>query len=180
MQQHGDIADALESLVAAEQEGRAAMTDLRRTVSLLNSEPSDVQSLPTAADVPELIERSRAAGLPVDYACSGTLASVPAASGLGVYRIVQESLANIAKHAPGATAHVRIDAGPELITVLVRNAVPPVATPSSDGGTGLPGMAARAEQLGARLRAGADGPDWVVELALPLADVPVRAGAERT
>jgi signal transduction histidine kinase len=71
LQQHNDVADAVESLQEAERVGRTAMGDLRRTVSVLSSESSDTQPLPGIQDIPALIEQSRVAGLDVSHERTG-------------------------------------------------------------------------------------------------------------
>lgn len=165
LQQDHDVAEAAEALVEAERVGRGAMADIRRTVGLLAGSPSGTQPLPGIDDIPGLIERTRAAGLDVRYEQEGDLSGIGAADGLGLYRIAQESLANIAKHAPDRTAEVRLRAGPSGTRLTVRNGLPgTVSTPSS--GSGLAGMSARATQLGARFTAGPNGEHWVVDVAL--------------
>jgi signal transduction histidine kinase len=164
LQRHGDVEDAVESLVEAERVGRTAMGDLRRTVSVLSSGPSETQALPGIADLPTLVEQSRTAGLDVRFEQEGECTDAGDATSLGVYRIVQECLANIAKHAPTSTATVRLDAPAGRLHLSVRNTLPDGQPSSVTGGTGLPGMAARAEQIGGQLRAGVDGDCWLVEL----------------
>lgn len=168
LQRHADIADAVESLAEAERVGRTAMTDLRRTVSVLSSGGTETQALPGIGDIPALIDECRAAGLAVRYEASGESAELSDVASLGVYRILQESLANIAKHAPTSSATVALAAAPHGLRMSVRNTLPPGTGVSADGGTGLSGMAARAEQIGARLRAGVDGESWLVDLVVPL------------
>ena len=167
LQKHNDVADAIESLEEAERVGRAAMGDLRRTVSVLSSGPSETQPLPGIDDVESLIAQSRAAGLDVRFEATGNCGAIDDAAGLGVYRIVQESLANIAKHAPTASAAVVLAAGTDRVQLSVRNTLPHGRPAPNGSGTGLPGMAARAEQMGARLRTGVDGEHWLVDLVVP-------------
>jgi signal transduction histidine kinase len=152
------------ALVDAEQVGRRAMADIRRTVSKLADEPASPQALPTAADIAALAREMDQAGLHVEYEESGDPRVLPPAAGLGLYRIAQESLANVAKHAPGATVTVQLAVGPRGSRLVVRN--PLAAGPRGGDGTGsgLAGMHARADQLGAELRAGADGAEWVVDV----------------
>jgi signal transduction histidine kinase len=168
LEQHRDVADAVESLTEAERVGRAAMRDLRRTVSVLSSGTSETQALPGIADVPALIEECRLAGLNVSCDGTGDIRGLGEVTSLGVYRIVQESLANIAKHAPTSRATVQISPCPDGLHLAVRNTLPNGRPAVVDGGTGLGGMAARAEQMGARLHAGVDGDSWLVELVVPL------------
>jgi signal transduction histidine kinase len=107
------------------------------------------------------------AGLSVDYAESGDPQRLAQATGLGLYRIAQESLANIAKHAPKSRAKVRFTVTSNQAHLEVRNAMP--AGVVADGrGSGLAGMSARAEQLGATLAAEARDGDWLVDVRVPL------------
>jgi signal transduction histidine kinase len=167
LQQHGDVQDAIESLREAEQVGRTAMGDLRRTVSVLSSGVSETQALPGIAEVPALIEQCRHAGLAVGYETAGEWDGVGDVASLGVYRILQESLANIAKHAPTSSATVNLAADPEGLHLSVRNTLPHGLPDPGSGGSGLPGMTARADQMGAQLRAGVDGDCWLVDLVVP-------------
>ena len=167
LQQDRDIDEAIEGLTEAERVGRAAMADIRRTVGLLSHVPSDRHALPGADDIAGLAEHTRAAGLDVRFEQDGDPGTVPGLAGLALYRIAQESLANIAKHAPRSTARVRLRVGPAGARLTVRNALPGPVAAHSPGGSGLTGMAARAEQLGADLRTGPEGGDWVVDVTVP-------------
>ncbi|MEQ0559888.1 histidine kinase [Amycolatopsis sp. NEAU-NG30] len=169
LQQDRDVDDAIEGLTEAERIGRVAMADIRRTVGLLSHAPADRHALPGADDIAGLAEHTRSAGLDVRFEQSGDPGRVAAVAGLALYRITQESLANVVKHAPRSTARIRLDVGAGGVRLTVRNALPaPVAGPAH-GGSGLTGMAARAEQLGAELRTGPDGGDWVVDVTVPSA-----------
>ncbi|WP_328610256.1 histidine kinase [Amycolatopsis sp. NBC_00345] len=163
-----DIDEAVAALTEAERVGRAAMADIRRTVGLLAREPAGTRPLPDAGDIAELVADTRAAGLDTRYKEEGDVGAVGPAVGLGLYRIAQESLANAVKHAPAAAVAVwlRIDPGEARLTV--RNRLSTDARPAGDG-SGLAGMSARADQLGARLLAGPEGGDWVVDVTVPLA-----------
>jgi len=166
-----DVDDAVAALEDAEQVGRQAMAEIRRTVSVLRTEPSGAHPLPGAEDIDALVAQVRDAGLSVDYAVQGELTRLSPAVGLGVYRILQESLTNVAKHAPGETAAVRVEVGPDRAVLSVRNRR---ARGSVDpGGSGTSGMAARAEQIGGRLEVGPapeDPRQWRVDLAVPVTD----------
>lgn len=168
LQQDRDVDEAIEALTEAEQVGRAAMADVRRTVGLLADTPSGSSPLPGVEDIAALVERTRAAGLEVRYTQDGDLGRVGASEGLGLYRIVQESLVNVVKHAPGATAEVRLHAGSPGARLTISNSLSGTVPgrPSADG-SGLAGMAARAAQLGAELSAGPKGRQWVVEVSVP-------------
>ena len=110
MEDH-DVDDAVAALADAEQVGRQAMAEIRRTVSVLATEPTGAHPLPCAEDIDALVAQVRDAGLPVDFTSRGDLTRLSPAIGLGMYRILQESLTNVAKHAPGETARVNVDVG---------------------------------------------------------------------
>ncbi|MCW2855386.1 MAG: Signal transduction histidine kinase [Marmoricola sp.] len=173
-----------EALADAERVGRQAMADIRQTVSTLADGPAAVHALPGGADIADLVAQMERAGLAVDYVESGDPRRLAQATGLGLYRIAQESLANIAKHAPASTARVRFTVTSRQAHLQVRNALPAGLT--GDGaGSGLAGMTARAEQLGATLAAAPTGSDWLVDLRVPLRErngvlsCPLRSGPGR-
>ena len=167
LQRHADLDDAISSLTEAETVGRAAMGELRRTVAVIGSPAAATQPLPGLADIPELIEGSRLAGLDVRFENSATGAKISDAASLGLYRIAQESLANIAKHAPAAVVEVRLTQDSAGTCLVLRNTLPARPHTSGPPGAGLEGMHARAQHMGAQLRAGAHGDQWVVEFTLP-------------
>jgi len=174
----GDQADAIAALDDAEKVGREAMADIRSTVSSLRGAAGELRPLPTAADVPALVEQFSAAGLAVTYDGVGDPRQVVGAAGLGIFRIAQEALANVAKHAPGETARVRFDVTTTQARLAITNTV---AVPGRiDGGSGLPGMSARAEGIGAKLLAGPGPSGWTVELRVPMGSrCQLRASGER-
>ncbi len=167
LQQDRDVDEAIEGLTEAERVGRAAMSDIRRTVRLLSHAPAERHTLPGAGDIAGLVAHTRGAGLDIHFEQEGDAADVTDLAGLTLYRITQESLANIAKHAPRSTARIRLHVGRNEVRLSVRNTLPDRPAEFSTDGSGLTGMAARAEQIGARLRAGPDGGDWLVDLAVP-------------
>ncbi len=123
-----DPAGAEEALRQAEAIGRAGLAEVRRGVAALRAEPgAALAPVPTAADVPELV--SWTAG-PVRLAVTGDLAAVEPVTGLAVYRVVQESLANAARHAPGAEIGVELAVRPDAVEVVVRDRGGPAAAPA--------------------------------------------------
>lgn len=160
----GDLADAADALEQGEHVGRAAMLDLRRSVGLIAAGPSGSEPLPGLADIPALVEAAAAAGLRVRCEVSGALDAAPSV-GLALYRIAQESLANIAKHAAGADALVRLTSDADQLRLTVCNEL---RSPVSAGtaGAGLPSMRARADQLGATLQVGPRDDEWVVDVVI--------------
>jgi signal transduction histidine kinase len=150
--------EALVALRAVEVTGRSALEELRRILGLLRDDDGEAPSLvpaPGVGDLEELAGTVRAAGIPVALAVTGEVAALPPAASLTVYRIVQEALTNVVKHAPGASATVRVQAGRDGVLITVDNdhgtggAGPP-------GGArhGLVGMTERAAAFGGTLDAG--------------------------
>ena len=168
----GRLDDACAALRDAERVGRQAMADIRGTVGLLGEEAQAAATTPTAGleDVPALVADFRGAGLDVAYDAHGDLEQVPATTALGLYRIVQESLANVAKHAPGSRVTVRLDVDRDPGELVVTSDLPRGVRRNA-GGSGLSGMAERAVQLGARFSAGPADRSWVVRVELPRGDL---------
>ncbi|QWF77820.1 sensor histidine kinase [Amycolatopsis sp. CA-230715] len=174
LQTDGDLAEAIDALTEAERIGRSAMTDIRRSVGLLPANQPSTQPLPDLEQITTLVEHTRGAGVPVRYEQSGDLGAIDATRGLGLYRIAQESLANIVKHAPGSTASVGLHIDRETVRLTVRNTLPkgkPDRRAKHDG-AGLEGIAVRAAQLGATLTTGpCDDEHWAIAVTAPL-DLP--------
>src|SRR6201999_4073158 len=120
---------------------------------------------PGLADVDALAATARDAGLDVTLELDG-LASVPPTVGLTAYRIVQEALANAARHAPDGPVSVIARDLSDRIEITVRNPLP-LSVGSSAGGHGLAGMRERATLLGGTLSAGPDDGDFAVRAVLP-------------
>jgi len=170
--EEGGIPEAADALEEAERVGRQAMTDVRRTLGLLPRPDAATEPVRSGADVADLVAGMRRAGLAVDLSVSGDLGAVDGPLGLCVYRVLQESLANVAHHAPGAPARVRVEVTDREVRAEVRNDCSPVLAPVGAGptrgtGSGVAGMAARAEQLGGRVSAGVQRGEWVVDVRLP-------------
>ena len=146
---------------------RLALEDLREVIGVLRDDPdapSSTRPQPTLDDLPALLQECRDAGLRVRSEQRVVdAAAVPAALGRNAYRVVQEALTNVRKHAPGTVADVRVTGAPgDGLTLEVRN--PPAAgeehaLPLPGGGTGLVGLAERVALAGGRLEHGwtADG-----------------------
>jgi signal transduction histidine kinase len=140
-----------QTLLAIRQAGREATRELRATLEVLRDD--DTTPPHGLDDVPELVERARRAGLDATLTIDGDRRDVSAAVGRTVYRIVQESLTNIARHAGAATASVHIDHRPDALSIRVDD--DGKATPGNTPipGVGLLGMRERVTILGGRLRA---------------------------
>jgi signal transduction histidine kinase len=154
------------SLAEAERLTQQSLAEVRAAVGLMRvADPSSVAPMPAAGDVAELVESFRAAGTPVELAIEGDLGSIGATRGLALYRIVQESLTNAARHSAEAATTVCISAEDEATTVTVTSSGTP--NPEAMDGAGVLGMRERAETLGGRLLAGPCENGWRVEAVLP-------------
>ncbi|QFG26709.1 sensor histidine kinase [Actinomadura sp. WMMB 499] len=161
------------ALLAIQEAGGDAMRELRATLEVLR-EPGDPDGEAAASGLDrldELVERARSAGLPTTVTVSGTPPELPREVDRAAYRIVQEALTNVSRHAGGAAATVRIDyAGTELVVRVDDDGkADPDAPPVP--GTGLLGMRERVAALGGRLRAEPrPGGGFTVRAQIPLGD----------
>ncbi|MGV0743852.1 sensor histidine kinase [Mycolicibacterium sp. XJ870] len=172
LQQQADVSEVISALVDAERIGRTAMTDIRRTIGLLETGPASATSQPSIDDIIGLIHDFEVAGLVLDYQINGTTDHVSPSTGLAVYRICQEALANVVKHAPQAKADMLLDISPSSIVVSISNDSPRSLTGKvrgADDGRGISGMKQRAELLGGSVIAGRHRSHWTVEARIPLA-----------
>ncbi|WP_454197197.1 sensor histidine kinase [Nocardia sp. Marseille-Q1738] len=143
-----EVPDALLAILAA---GREAARELRATLEALRDDGnSPAHGL---ADLPDLVERARSTGLDATLTIEGQRQDVPAAVNRTVYRIVQESLNNVARHAAAATASVRIEYRPDALLIQVDDDGKATADTAPVPGVGLLGMRERVSALGGRLRA---------------------------
>ncbi|MGW1991927.1 sensor histidine kinase [Embleya sp. NPDC001921] len=140
-----------QALLAIREAGREASRDLRSTLEALRD---DGKTPPPGLDhVPDLVDRARTSGLDATLAIDGPRRDVPAPVGRAVYRIVQESLTNIARHAGAATASVRIHYRPDAISIHVVDDGTATPDRAPVPGVGMTGMRERVAALGGLLRA---------------------------
>jgi signal transduction histidine kinase len=139
------------ALLAIRDAGREAAGELRATLEALRDD--DEHPRHGLDDVPELVRRARTTGLDASLTVEGHRGEVPATVDRTGYRIVQESLTNISRHAAAATASVRIDYRTDALVIHVDD--DGTATPDAEPvpGVGLLGMRERVTALGGRLRA---------------------------
>lgn len=163
--------------------GRAALADMRSLLGVLRQdEHTTFGPQPGPAVLPELVERVRAAGLPVQLEVRGDLDGLPQALGVSLFRLVQEALTNVMKHAgDGARASVTIrrTTGPRGEEAEVEIIDDGRGTdPDSDGlGHGITGMRERVAVYGGHLQAGPlPGRGFRVLATLPLGQAPARRG----
>ncbi|WP_375504626.1 sensor histidine kinase [uncultured Jatrophihabitans sp.] len=147
---------AAESLNAIETSARTAMTELRHLLTLLSSEdePATVTPMASLGQVDELLDQCRAAGMTVDADIDQMLAPLPPVADLAAYRLIQEALTNTMRHAPGATAHIRIRRHDDTVEVLAQDnggGIRAGANLPAGSGRGLIGMRERLALAGGHL-----------------------------
>jgi signal transduction histidine kinase len=151
---------------------RDALTEMRRLLGVLRSDdesPSPREPQPGLELLAELVDDTRRAGIPVTLRVSGQVAPLPDGVNLAAYRIVQEALTNVRRHAGGAEAEVDLEYGREWLHVQIRDHGPGALKGQFVEGHGLAGMKERVSMAGGVLRAGTH-PDggFVVGADLPL------------
>jgi signal transduction histidine kinase len=155
------------ALDAIEETGRAALEDLERVLGILRESERPVSSRPTLTDADRLLESARASGAKVDIELTGPLDTVPGPVSREGYRILQESLTNVLRHAGAVPVGARIAVADGTLTLEVRNPLT-ADIPGPGRGSGLRGIRERAALLGGRARTGPDEGDWQVHVELPL------------
>jgi signal transduction histidine kinase len=192
--------DAREALLAVEASGRTAMTELRYLLGVLapsGEDQGDAGEAPAAdliltpqpgvARIPALVARLRAAGMPVELTVElsgeipgeipgGIPPGLPPGVDLAAFRVVQEGLTNVMKHAGQARTTVRLDYGPRDLLITVSDDGGPAAG-SGSGGRGLIGLRERIAVYGGELDAGPrPGGGWRLAARIPLGGVAAAAG----
>jgi signal transduction histidine kinase len=160
--------DGAEKLEAIGDTARDAMTDMRRILGVLRSEPGEREPQPGLEGIGDLIEAARSAGTPVRLVLEEPVAPLAPSVELTAYRVVQEALTNARRHAPGAAVEVELHYDADALRVRVRDDGP---GPSGDAdGLGLIGMHERVATVGGQLTVGpaGGGGGFVVEARLPL------------
>jgi signal transduction histidine kinase len=176
----GQTAELISALEFVRDNSKEALRELRGTLGVLRQVDEEAPTAPAAGleRLGELAERARGTGLAVTLEIHGEAPVIPPQISLAAYRIVQESLTNITRHAQARHAVIEVRYAPQEFRVRVeddgRGAVDGIA------GSGIAGMAERARALGGELTAADTGSGFRVEARLPLcpddADAP-RAGA---
>jgi signal transduction histidine kinase len=170
---HRDPQAAEEALLSAEAVGRRSMQELRRTVALLRSDEQEgvAAPVPTASEIPALVDHVRAGGIAVELRIRGDLAAIPAGVGLALYRIAQEALANATHHAPQARTTLSLELANACALLDADTVGPILSSPGGETqrrGYGLIGMRERAAALGGEFSAGPVPGGWHVSCRLPL------------
>jgi signal transduction histidine kinase len=158
------------ALTRIEGTSREALNELRAIVGVLreHAEDAPLEPAPTIEAVGELVERTRRSGLDVSLDARGTWPErIPEAVQVAAFRIIQESLTNVQRHAPGCPAQVNVSFEPERLLVAVENG----ASSSSNGdgglGVGIIGMQERAAAVGGTLQATRSKRGFLVTAELP-------------
>ncbi len=161
---------------------RRAMAEMRQMLGVLRSESAGRETLPQPGldDLEALVGSIRRAGIEVEFEAPAGLSPGPVL-GLAVYRIVQEALSNVVRHAPQSHASVDLESHGEQLTVVVENGAAKAAATVSSGGHGLVGMQERAQAVGGRLDYGPlPGGGFRVVATLPLEGETTTPGRPKT
>ncbi len=147
------------ALTAIKQASKEALVELRSVLGVLRQvdEPGPRQPAPSLRRLTDLVERTRQAGLDVRVEVEGVPEPLPSSVDTAAYRIVQEALTNVLRHAGASTAVVRVAYADPIVTVEVTDdgcGTPAGGGDELGGGSGLPGMRERVGALGGRLTVG--------------------------
>ena len=164
-----DPEQARTAMLTARDAGREAMSQMRSMLSVLRSDDdADLGPQPGLDDLDVLVEEARAAGSPVRVGITGDTTDIPAGTQLALYRIVQESLTNVRKHAgPVDDVEVAIACCEDDIEVRVTDDGEGDASSAASGGHGLVGMRERVAALDGTLESGPTYGGYEVRAVLP-------------
>ena len=170
-----DPARAAESLESVVQTGREALAEMRHILGVLDSRPEnglgvqEVTPQPGLSDVDALVERCRSAGMQIDVTRSGADEALGAGVELAVYRVIQEALTNVLKHAGTARTTLQLLIADPVVIEVADDGLGLAAPKSPDGrGRGVIGMRARVASVGGEFHAGPrPGGGFVVRVVIP-------------
>ncbi|MFJ4220061.1 sensor histidine kinase [Curtobacterium luteum] len=171
-------AEARAEFAAIAGTSRTALREMRQLLGTLRGDgDAERAPQPQLQDLPDLVDRTRTAGIPVTLHLDAADGDADRLAQLTAYRVVQEALGNVARHAPGADTVVTVGRHGAALRVEVTNHAPPAGTlaspPPDDGGFGLAGMRERVSALGGTIEHGpeTDG-GFRVRVSLPVAAAP--------
>lgn len=170
-----DPEQAKNALATIKDVSKEGLVELRSILGVLRQvdETAPRAPTPTLQRLDELSERARASGVSVRLEIGGDLSTVPRNVDLAAYRIIQESLTNVARHSsrPNADVHLHIQAGRLLIDVVDQGSVMKTGSSLTSLGLGIAGMRERATSVGGELNAGprAEG-GFAVHASLPFGE----------
>jgi signal transduction histidine kinase len=187
--------EARAAMLAVEASGRAAMTELRHLLGLLSpayppgadaavpgkAPPAELEPQPGLAQLPALVDRLTAAGLPIDLRVGELPQDLSPGLDLAVFRVIQEALTNVIKHAGKPPTTVSLSCADGRLTVEVADTGRPIlaAAPEVPAGArrGLVGLRERIALYGGVLDAGPrSGGGWIVRARFPVDAPPPRHG----
>ncbi|WP_328316211.1 sensor histidine kinase [Streptomyces sp. NBC_00388] len=155
------------ALAAIEDTGREALDDLERVLLILRESATPLAQRPSLSEADRLLESARSSGAKVDAEVSGPVELVPGAISREGYRILQEALTNVLRHAGTVPVRVRIAVVAGQLSLEVTNPLDG-AVQHPPGGSGLRGIRERAALLGGTAETGPHEGDWRVYARLPL------------
>ncbi|BDM74329.1 two-component sensor histidine kinase (plasmid) [Streptomyces nigrescens] len=157
------------ALEAIEETGRAALDDLEGVLLALRERQRPAGTRPGLGEAGSLLDSARSSGAHIDAEVSGSLEHLPGPVSREAYRMLQEALTNVLRHAGPVQVRVRIVVERARLRLEVRNPLTAAASAAgSGGGSGLRGIRERATLLGGEARAGRDGNQWLLRVDLPL------------
>jgi signal transduction histidine kinase len=144
------------SLQIIEEASKSALTEIRRVLGILRKNDADatLDPVPRLRDVGALIEHISDTGPQIELQLYGDISTLPAGADLTAFRVVQEALTNVVKHANCARARVVITRSPTQLRVEITDDGSGTPTSSSSDGQGLIGMRERVEMFGGQFEAG--------------------------
>ncbi|MFG2651899.1 sensor histidine kinase [Streptomyces sp. NPDC048436] len=148
--------------------GRAALEDLERVLRVLREDARPASGRPTLGDAERLLDSARASGAKVDIEVTGRLERLPGPVTREAYRMLQEALTNVLRHAGPVPVRIRLTVDEAALVMDVRNALPAGGEATGRGGSGLRGIRERAALLGGRATTGPREGEWQVHVELPL------------
>ena len=157
-----------ETLESIERSARDTLSELNKLLGVLRKGPAELAPQPTLADVDALLRPARDSGLDATLKMTGEQRPLPAAVELSAYRIVQEAITNVLKHANASRVEVRVDYEPDaLLLTIADNGTG--ATETASTGHGLIGMRERVQVLGGEMGTGSSSlGGFTVHAKLPL------------
>jgi signal transduction histidine kinase len=158
-------ARALEALGKAQELAKKGLTSVRESVAALRVSPVEDRSIDEA--IGELIEETKAFGIPTEFKTLGNIKPIESKSALALYRVVQEGLTNVRKHASASHVEVELDfSQAEVIRLTLKD--DGVGAADTDGGFGLIGLRERVQLLGGEFRIHTQpGKGFRIEVTLP-------------
>lgn len=167
--------DVAKEFAEIEHSAREALGEVRGVLGVLRDARGEAERAPQPGleQMPPMLEATKAAGMPLTWSIELDPDDCPPGTALVLFRVLQESLANAARHAPGSAVRVTLTATSDRAVLTVQNGSGSAAPPERAGGAGIEGMTARAEAVGGTLRAEPDGAGGFIVCAdVPLAGRP--------